>query len=138
MHKIPDNAGGGWTRFDGTNQPDDLDAACRSPERHIGLVRVRTMLAQTASDLPGACAGLGNVTEARTLLIPLNYRIRLPDFTADDAGNYEGALVFGPEEYANPAEIRRTLNSGPPKFQRGIGLPKVRPLPSGCEAMRCR
>lgn len=28
MHKIPDNAGEGWTRFDGTNQPVDLDALC--------------------------------------------------------------------------------------------------------------
>ena len=29
MHKIPDDAGEGWTRFDGTNQPADGDALCK-------------------------------------------------------------------------------------------------------------
>lgn len=73
-------------------------------------------------------------TSARTLLMPLNFRERLPDFKSDDAGNYEGALVFGPEDYATPQLIRKTLNSGPPSYKRNTD----NKLPSGYEGMSCR
>lgn len=79
------------------------------------------------------CSTFANATGARVLLMPLNFRDRLPNFTASDAGNYEGALVFGPEDYASPSLIRKTLKSGPPAYARCV----AKPLPGCCEAMRC-
>ena len=82
-------------------------------------------------------SAFANVTDARVLMMPLNFRNRLAGFTDTDAGNYEGALVFGPDDYAEPAQIRRTLLTGPPQFVRGAG-DHTRPLPGCCESMRCK
>jgi len=82
-------------------------------------------------------SAFGVATDTRVLLMPLNFRERLPDFTAEDAGNYEGALVFGPEDYAEPGIVRKTLMSGPPTYLRG-GSETSRPLPAACEGMWCR
>merc|ERR1711933_589137 len=54
------------------------------------------------------------------------------DFTPTDAGNYEGALYFGPEDFAEPNLIRKTLQSGPPVFARSVGGP----LPGCCRTCR--
>jgi hypothetical protein len=82
----------------------------------------------------------GNATGAGVMFIPVNFRERLPDFTAKDAGNYEGALFFGPDDFAEPGQIRRTLNSGPPCFQRGAGLADgvSKPLPGCCKMAKGR
>ena len=69
--------------------------------------------------------------------MPLNFRDRLHDFNASDAGNYEGALVFGPEDYDEPALIRATLKSGPPKYIRGGGVIAAAPLPGCLGSLRC-
>jgi len=83
-------------------------------------------------------SSFANATSARIMLLPINFRGRKAEYTADDAGNYEGALVFGPEDYSDPCKIRKTLQSGPPTFLRGAGGVEVpSPLPGGCEAMRC-
>lgn len=76
----------------------------------------------------------GVATGARVLLMPLNWRgpNRL-GFKNDDAGNYEGALAFGPEDYAEPGLVRKSLMSGPPQYKRTVG----KPLPKGMAAMRC-
>ena len=76
----------------------------------------------------------GNAVGTDFLLMPLNYREKLPEFTSLDAGNYEGALVFGKGDFSNASSIRRTLNSGPPSFKRGAGRDKVEPLPGCCGA----
>ena len=73
----------------------------------------------------------GIATQADAMLMPLNFRGRLPDFTSEDAGNYEGALYFGPKDCADPALVRKTLTSGPPHFARSEGGP----LPGCCAAM---
>mmetsp|Transcript_17350 Transcript_17350/g.35759 ORF Transcript_17350/g.35759 Transcript_17350/m.35759 type:complete len:203 (+) Transcript_17350:790-1398(+) len=80
----------------------------------------------------------GSVTGARIMLLPLNFRGRNPEFTADDAGNYEGALAFGPSDYDSPSLVRKTLQSGPPTFLRGGGVVAALPLPGGWAATRCR
>lgn len=77
-------------------------------------------------------SAFGNATDCRVLLMPLNFRDRLPDFTGTDAGNYEGALALGPEDYAGPELIRKTMKSGPPTFKRCV----AKPLPGCCESMR--
>lgn len=79
-------------------------------------------------------SAFGNATSARTLLMPLNFRRRLPAYKDKDAGNYEGAMVFGPEDYALPARIRKTLNSGPPLYIRETTID----MPGCCESMRCQ
>jgi hypothetical protein len=45
------------------------------------------------------CSNFAGATNARTLLMPINFRDKLPTFTSNDAGNYEGALVFGYVDY---------------------------------------
>jgi hypothetical protein len=76
----------------------------------------------------------GVATGARVLLMPLNWRgkNRL-GYDNDEAGNYEGALAFGPEDYASPKLVRKSLMSGPPHYKRSVG----KPLPKGLGAMRC-
>ena len=55
------------------------------------------------------CSTFASATNARSLLMPINFRERLPAFTGEDAGNYEGALCFGPDDFATPSLIRKTL-----------------------------
>jgi hypothetical protein len=84
-------------------------------------------------------SAFGVATNARIMLMPINFRDRRKDFTSDDAGNYEGALVFVPADYSEPSLIRKTLESGPPTFLRGGGgAVAAGTLPGGCEAMRMR
>ena len=45
--------------------------------------------------------------------------------------------MFGPDGCAEPAQIRRTLLTGPPAHVRGAG-DHTRPLPGCCGSMRCR
>ena len=83
----------------------------------------------------------GAAVGARVMLMPINWRGRLANYSASDAGNYEGALAFGPADYAQPACVRRTLSSGPPVYRRGgagHGAAPLEPLPGGCAAMCCR
>jgi len=59
---------------------------------------------------------------------------QLPGYVDSDSGNYEGFIVMGPSDYATPALIRNTLNSGPPTFKRATETK----LPSGYRAARCQ
>lgn len=69
------------------------------------------------------------------MLMPIKWRAQLPQYTASDAGNYEGALVFGPSDYAEAASVRRTLQSGPPTFEVCVCARSTKDrLPSGCGA----
>ena len=54
----------------------------------------------------------GQACQSRILLMPINFRERIADFSVDDAGNYEGALVFCPGDYEIPEMIRATIESG--------------------------
>jgi hypothetical protein len=81
-------------------------------------------------------SSFGNALKPDFLLMPLNFREKLPDFTPLDAGNYEGALLFAKGDYTDASSIRRTLASGPPQYERGAGLAKKNPLP-GCYGACC-
>ena len=84
------------------------------------------------------------------MLMPVNWRGKLPSYDAKDAGNYEGALLFTNRDYENPIDIRATLQSGESLKKTG-GLPvydrktvrenisgKSDNLPGCCETMRMR
>lgn len=79
-------------------------------------------------------SAFGNMTQARVTLMPINFRGRLPGFNENDAGNYEGALILCPDDYAEPGLIRKSLSSGPPTYLRQT----TAALPGCCETMRCR
>jgi hypothetical protein len=74
-----------------------------------------------------------NATSADALLMPINFREKLPAYTPNDAGNYEGALVFGAADFLTPGALRKTLSTGPPTYKRGGGA-EVGPLPGGLKA----
>ena len=83
----------------------------------------------------------GGAVGARVMLMPIGWRGKLPLLSKDaDVGNYEGCLVFTPDDYAHPALVRKTLKSGPPTWLRGGGgeMTPPAPLPAGCAAMYCR
>ena len=46
-------------------------------------------------------------------LMAVNFRGRLLDLTAADAGNYEGCITYWPHEFATPGGVRRALLRGP-------------------------
>jgi len=77
----------------------------------------------------------GMAVDADVVMMPLNWRNRLPDFTDSDAGNYEGTLAFGPGDFDHPGLVRKTLLSGPPTFTRAG--PNA-PMPKGYKNCRCR
>ena len=109
----------------------DTDKIAEAKAQAIGVDYVSTNDILTST--------FGNATSARLLLMAINFRDKLPDFKADDAGNYEGALVFGPDDYATPTSIRQTLNTGPPAYRRGAGLTTgPAALPGCCENLRCQ
>ena len=101
----------------------DAKAQCKE-KSSCGYVSTNDVL---VSSFAGAIA-------PRCLMMPLNYRNRLPSFTDTDAGNYEGVIVMGPGVYDSPALIRNSILSGPPTFKRATS----RRLPTGWEALRCR
>lgn len=80
------------------------------------------------------CSTFANATSARVLMMPINLREKLADYTASDAGNYEGALVFGPGDYDHPSMIRNTLDKSGDQYMRATS----RVLPKSCEGMRCQ
>lgn len=75
----------------------------------------------------------GRLTGARLVEMAVNFRGRLPELAADDAGNYEGCILFSTDDFAEPASIRKALQRGDGKFQSTLDPP--RPLPGCCEMM---
>merc|ERR1719487_702579 len=71
----------------------------------------------------------GRLTGARLVEMSVNFRGRLPELAADDAGNYEGCILFSTGDFEDgPASIRRALQRDDGKFQSTQG----RPLPGFC------
>merc|ERR1712232_1118955 len=65
-----------------------------------------------------------------------NFRGRFPELAADDAGNYEGCILFSTADFAEPASIRKALQRGNGKFQSTLDPP--RPLPGFSEMCKCK
>lgn len=81
------------------------------------------------------CASsFGNVSGSKVLLVPINWRNKISNFNNNDAGNYEGALVFSNNDFYKANLIRKTLQSGPPVYKRNSSTI----LPSGWSAARCK
>lgn len=78
----------------------------------------------------------GRLTGARLVEMAVNFRGRLPELEADDAGNYEGCILFSTDDCADPAGIRKALQREDGKFQSTRDPP--RPLPGFCEMRKCK
>lgn len=77
----------------------------------------------------------GRAVSARALFMAINLRGRLLDnFEGSSyAGNYEGDIFFGPEEFEHPTGIRNKLARGPPFVRQG----DQSEIPSICESFGC-
>jgi hypothetical protein len=73
-------------------------------------------------------------TDCQVLLVPINFRQKLPAYTENDAGNYESALCFTRDDCVTPTLVRGTLNSGPPAYSRATTVG----LPGGCSTFSTR
>jgi hypothetical protein len=60
----------------------------------------------------------GKLTKTNVLEMAIDMRNRLPDYTKTDAGNYEFALYYRPEDYATPSLIRQSITGKDGKFGR--------------------
>jgi len=84
-------------------------------------------------------ASFGKATDSRVMLMPIDWRGKLPVCSEGDAGNYEGCLVFTPSDFEKPSLVRRTLKSGRPFLRGGGGeISPPAPLPGRCTTMCCR
>jgi hypothetical protein len=63
-------------------------------------------------------SSFGNATSAELVLMAVDLRNKLPDFCDNDAGNYLGALIFGPRDNCSSITIRNTLQRGLPVCHR--------------------
>lgn len=72
-----------------------------------------------------------NFIKARFAMMAINLRIKLPEITDVDSGNYEAVVVYDQEGYAQPTTIRQSLSQGPPY----LGVKKS--LPKPLEATHC-
>lgn len=59
----------------------------------------------------------GRLSGARLLEMSVNFRGRFPELSADDAGNYEGCVLFPTADFAEPSNIRKALQRKDGKFQ---------------------
>ena len=67
------------------------------------------------------------------MMFAINWRNRLLKIDNELAGNYEGGLIFDPQSYEEPQNIRKTLNKPVPMIREG-----ETPLPGFCEQLRMR
>jgi hypothetical protein len=51
----------------------------------------------------------GRVTNARIVEMAVNFRRRFPELKDDDAGNYEGCILYSTGDFADAASIRKAL-----------------------------
>jgi len=72
-----------------------------------------------------------NFIKSRITVMAINFRNKLEGLSDKDAGNYEGAVLYDKETYAQPLGIRKSLASQP-----YVGL--KRSLPSFFEGMFCQ
>eukprot|EP00392_Amoebophrya_sp_AT5.2_P003812 g3817.t1 len=81
----------------------------------------------------------GRLTKARIVEMAVNFRGRLkadPNLRETDAGNYEGCILFSPDDCKDPAMIRKALSRTDGRFFSVLDPPK--PLPGCWGTMRCR
>eukprot|EP00927_Polykrikos_kofoidii_P083770 TRINITY_DN8658_c0_g1_i1.p1 TRINITY_DN8658_c0_g1~~TRINITY_DN8658_c0_g1_i1.p1 ORF type:complete len:423 (+),score=82.30 TRINITY_DN8658_c0_g1_i1:90-1358(+) len=78
----------------------------------------------------------GRLTQARLVEMAVNFRGRFPELQFDDAGNYEGCILFSTGDVADPGNIRKALQRTDGKFQSTLEPP--RNLPGSWEMCRCK
>lgn len=77
-----------------------------------------------------------NVSQPRVLQYAINLRPRLSALLTDKhAGNYESCLLFGPDIYSKPANVRKAVSNTP--FSHSGSEGKA-PLVRGCTALRAK
>mmetsp|Transcript_67795 Transcript_67795/g.177788 ORF Transcript_67795/g.177788 Transcript_67795/m.177788 type:complete len:405 (+) Transcript_67795:73-1287(+) len=76
----------------------------------------------------------GRLSGAHLLEMSVNFRGRFPELAADDAGNYEGCILFPTADFADPSNIRKALQRKDGKFQST----QEQPLPGFCTMRKCK
>ena len=75
----------------------------------------------------------GRASKPRVLLMAINWRKRIKSLADSDAGNYESCIVYDPESYETPFQIRESLMCGMP-----IRRVSDMRIPSCCETLTCK
>jgi len=77
-------------------------------------------------------SGFFSLIGARVGFMAVNFRDKIKGLVQEDAGNYEGAILYDKEIYSSPSLIRKYLS-------QGIPYPTTsRPLPQFLEALFCK
>ncbi len=75
------------------------------------------------------------MTNARLSEMAINFRDRMPELEADDAGNYEGCILFSQEDFESPMNIRKAVKGNSQGKYKSVS---GRALPGFCEMSRCK
>ncbi len=59
-------------------------------------------------------SAFSNFTKARISLMAINFRSKLSGLDDNDAGNYEGVVLYDKDNYETPEKVRNALLTGPP------------------------
>lgn len=77
-------------------------------------------------------SSFSNLVGSRITSMAINFRNKIKNILENDAGNYEGVLLYDSENYQKPEGIRKVLDDGPP--YRGL----TRKLPSFFRGIFCQ
>jgi len=66
----------------------------------------------STNDILSSC--FSNITKARITSMAINFRKKIPSIFDNDAGNYEGVLMYDSTNYQQPEGIRKVLMGGLP------------------------
>ncbi len=80
---------------------------------HVDFISTNDIIVSAFSKLIGA----------RIMSMAINFREKIASLQNDDAGNYEGVVMYDEARYKTPAKIRKTLQNGPPFWGLGEKLP---------------
>ena len=109
---------------------DDAKVAAAKEKSVAGAAKIGAKGVEYVSTNDVLTSHFCRATAARVCMMVINFRGKIPGLplTEANSGCYEGCLLLDPENYADPAFVRMSLNAGLP-YTRQMPSPK---LPGCC------